>query len=304
MATTTREFKFIDIGVNLTDSMFDGKYHGRRKHDSDRELVMKRAWSSGMTHMLVTCGSKKDLLKAKALLDTDERLFVTVGVHPTRCNELAEDTEKRIDELVEIAKSLGNRVVAVGEFGLDYDRLKFCNAEVQRRCFEAQFRLCDELRLPLFLHERAAGDDFCAIVERNRARFKDVGAVVHSFTGSVELMRRYVDMGFYIGINGCSLKTEANLDVARQVPLDRLMLETDAPWCEIRASHAGRKHVSTRFDTVNNAKRFTPGQCVKGRCEPCHIVQVLEVLAGIRTEDIETIANTVYETTRSVFFWH
>lgn len=98
--------------------------------------------------------------------------------------------------------------------------------------------------MPLFLHSRAASEDFEGLLRKYLDRLPKRG-VVHSFTGSGEEMKRLVELGFDIGVNGCSLKTEENLDVIREIPLDRIQLETDGPWCEMRASHASAKYLVT-----------------------------------------------------------
>jgi TatD DNase family protein len=115
-------------------------------------------------------------------------------------------------------------VVAVGEFGLDYDRLQFCEAAVQRQWFEAQLDLSDATRLPLFLHCRNSGTDFADILRKNRHKYH-AGGVVHSFDGTLDELKMHLDNGFYIGINGCSLKTAENLVALSHIPLDRLLLE-------------------------------------------------------------------------------
>lgn len=134
-------------------------------------------------------------------------------------------------------------LVALGEFGLDYDRLHYCSRRLQLHAFRAQLDLAARLEppLPLFLHSRAAHGDFVALL---RERFGDglerlrKGAVVHSFTGTAEELRELLELGLHVGVNGCSLKTAENCDVVRDVVgLGRLMLETDGPWCEIRPSH-------------------------------------------------------------------
>jgi TatD DNase family protein len=129
------------------------------------------------------------------------------------------------------------------------------------------------------------------------------GGVVHSFDGSAEDRDRILDLGLHIGINGCSLKTEENLAVVAGVPADRLMLETDCPWCEIRPSHAGYKLVQSRFEAwpAVDKKKWREGALVKGRNEPHNIRQVLEVVAAVRKEDPEQLAETVYANTERVF---
>jgi hypothetical protein len=108
----------------------------------------------------------------------------------------------------------------------DYDRLKFSSRESQITHFTSQLTLSQIHNLPLFLHSRAAGDDFLSIMKAHRSLWKGQGGVVHSFTGTLEEMRGLVEEGLYVGINGCSLKTEENLEAVKELPLERLMLET------------------------------------------------------------------------------
>ena len=104
--------------------------------------------------------------------------------------------------------------------------------------FERQFELAEASGLPMFLHMRAAGDDFVDAMERNAGRFR--GGVVHSFTGTADEARRLLAIdGVYIGINGCSLRTEESLEVVKTIPADRIMLETDAPWCGVKTVASG-----------------------------------------------------------------
>ncbi|KAI0809487.1 TatD family hydrolase [Xylaria sp. FL0064] len=164
----------------------------------------------------------------------------------------AAKTQEIITELralIESARSTHpGALVAFGEFGLDYDRLHYCSRKVQLHSFAAQLDLVLSLRPqpPLFLHSRAAHADFLGLLKAKfgpRLEKLERGGVVHSFTGTAAEMRELADLGLYIGTNGCSFKTEENCAVVREIPLDRLMLETDGPWCEIRPTHTGWRHL-------------------------------------------------------------
>ncbi|CAM9378811.1 unnamed protein product [Scytosiphon promiscuus] len=309
---------FIDIGANLLDDVFQGRYHGgSQKHEPDLDAVLERAGAAGVEKMIVTAGTLEESREALKLAKKHPNLYSTVGVHPTRCLEFfggggdgeggsgsgsgGGDPEAHVAALaavLEEGKAVG-KVVAVGECGLDYDRLHFCGKAEQARGFELQFELAERSGLPVFFHSRACREDFAALVRRNRDRVS--GGVVHSFTGSKEEAEELTSMGLYIGVNGCSLKTEENLEVLRSIPGDRLMLETDAPWCEIRPSHAGSGMIKTAIPSRKKEK-FEAGFCVKGRQEPCHIVQVLEVAAAARGEEPSALAEQALENTRRLFF--
>ena len=197
---------------------------------------------------------------------------------------------------------------AVGELGLDYDRLHFCDKPTQRACFALQLEeLVAATGLPMFLHSRNCAEDFRAALLRfggvevggtgggggggasgaaataaaeaaaaaaaAAPKAAPYHGVVHSFTGTAKEAEELLDLGLYIGINGCSMKTEQNVAVVESLPLDRVMLETDAPWCSIKRTHASYAGVKTKFEEKKE-KKFERGKCVKGRSEPCMMVQV------------------------------
>lgn len=229
------------------------------------------------------------------------------------------------------------RLVALGETGLDYARLQFSDPETQKLAFEAQLDLAAELggRLPLFLHLRDAGDDFVALLSKPRFRSRDspssppvtLRGVVHSFDGGVELMRRLLALenrDLLIGFNGCSLRDESGLEAARQVPLDRLLLETDAPWCDLRPSHASAAQENFKlkeFDERNGvvwkdkkkvSKDDFAGEggsgggggnvLIKGRNEPCRVAAVAEAIAAARGCGVSEVARAAWENSERLFF--
>ena len=293
--------KFIDIGANLTDKVFNGCYRGKQAHADDFHAVLLRAADIGMRKIIVTAGCLEDVNEALEITKNSDKLFFTVGVHPTRCNEFEKDGDSAgyLENLRSLISANKDKVVALGELGLDYDRTHFCSIETQKKYFEMQLDLAEETKLPLFLHSRNCPDDFTKIIEDNLKKIS--GGVVHSFTGSKEEAARYIELGLYIGINGCSLKTEENLRAMASIPTEFLMIETDAPWCGIKNSHAGSRHVTTKFD-AKKKERWVEGCTVKDRTEPCHIIQVLEVMAAVRGEDPDELCEAMYQNTMKLFF--
>lgn len=207
--------------------------------------------------------------------------------------------------------------MAFGEIGLDYDRLELCPKDIQLEFFEKQLKVAVELDLPLFLHSRAAHADFLSILSKYSDKLDKKG-VVHSFTGSKEEMLELVDKGWDIGINGCSLKTADNCEVAKLVPLERLQLETDGPWCEIRATHASTEFLKglvkegkvkeEELDGNGDQKwkwlkkeRWAEGGLVKGRNESCTIPKVAWAVAGIKGLEIEEVTEAAWRNSVRMF---
>lgn len=297
--------KFIDIGANLTDPMYQGVYNDNKKHAPDLPDVLDRSWNQGMSKIIITGGSLEDSKKALDLAQTNDKLYCTVGCHPTRSLEFDKEGEPDmyLSGLAELCNQNSGKVVAFGEFGLDYVREKFAPKEVQIKYFKEQLKLNEKLRLPMFLHCRAASSDFLKLLESHKSLIEECGGVVHSFDGSKEDVKAITELGLHIGINGCSLKTDENLEVLKTIPNDRLMIETDCPWCEVRPRHAGFPFIKTQFPSVKKEK-WQSGSMVKGRNEPANIVQVMEIIASVKETDISLLSKLIYENTMKVFFRH
>ena len=315
--------RYVEIAGNLSDPMFRGVYHEKKKHAEDLEQVLKRAKNAGVEAQIITAGSLAEVHEVLQLADTKRGLYATAGCHPTRSTELevygATAYMNALKDLILANPS----IVAVGECGLDYDRLHFSPADAQQRCFELQLQLAEQVRLPLFLHSRAAHADFVRILrphlsslrldhtEPNPESKGSVG-VVHSFTGTLDEMQELVQLGLYIGVNGCSLKTQNNLDVVRHIPLHRILLETDAPWCDIRPTHASYAYLEafaksfSQLHALYSPARVKPEKwvenaTVKGRCEPCHIGQVAAVVAQLKGIRIEELASQAFKNSVELF---
>ncbi|EJD03713.1 uncharacterized protein FOMMEDRAFT_120893 [Fomitiporia mediterranea MF3/22] len=319
--TTTMDrskLKFIDIGVNLTDPVFHGIYRGHRKHEDDFALVLERAKLAGVKSMIITGGSLRESRTALKVAEEND-LYATVGCHPTRSGEFdkfrigPDGYLNALDQVISSSLAGAARVVAVGECGLDYDRLHFADQETQKKYFKCQLSLAKKHHLPLFLHSRAAHEDFVSILREEgfdtdggRA-VGGRGGVVHSFTGTKTEIEELTTMGFHVSVNGCSLKTDENLEAAKAIPKGRLMLETDAPWCTMTSTHASKRHLDSLpaalrevyFPAATKPESYVPGRPVKGRNEPCAIGGVCWVMSclheGVSVEDVAEAAwtNTV-----------
>lgn len=245
-----RAMELIDIGCNLTHDSFD----------SDRAHVLELAHEAGVAQMIVT-GASEEGSKAALQLAREHpgQLYATAGVHPHRASEFDDDTEALLRQL-----AAEPEVVAVGETGLDYFR-DFSPRDQQRDAFQRQLGIGMDTGLPLFLHMRDAHDDFLAILREVREQLSDV--VVHCFTGNREELHDYLDLDCHIGITGwiCDERRGTHmLDFLQDIPADRLMIETDAPYLKPR-------NLRPRVKSHRNEPRWLPwilGTIAEARKEP------------------------------------
>lgn len=316
--------KYFDIGSNFTDKMFKGIYNGKKKHLPDLMDVVRRSINTGMEALLITSSCAKesnDIIESiiPCIHEKYPTLYIgtTLGVHPCSSKDVKGDWIGEMEEILrkDILSPMP-MIKSLGELGLDYDRLFMSDKETQLLVFKKQFFLCDlskkllPICLPLFLHMRAASDDFFHIIKENRHRFDE--GVVHSFTGTIEDVKKIIELNLYIGINGCSLRSEESLSVVSMIPLSHIMVESDAPWCEIKKGHAfatkykeisnediGLLEVAVKAENLDTSKEPKPP--VKGRNEPwasCKIIHMLSILHNLPLKVVESI---VWENSMKVF---
>jgi TatD DNase family protein len=241
--------------------LIDSHCHiGMAQFDADREAVLSRARAAGVEAMLVVGGMDDEDGHGRALGVAGQLgLPAAVGIHP---HEARLATDAHYDELRQLAAD--RRVVAVGEAGLDY-HYDHSPRDVQREVFRRQVRLAREVGLPLVIHTREADAETAAILEDEGAA--EAGGVIHCFTGGHELAERALALGFYLSFSGIVAfpRSETIQEVARTAPLDRLLVETDAPFLA-PPPHRGKRN------------------------EPAFVVEVARRVAALRSAPLEEIA--------------
>ncbi len=255
----------IDIGANLTHASFA----------PDLDAVLSRAREAGVAAMVVTGTSVKESRAAATLAASHPQLYATAGVHPHHARDCDETT---IGALRDIARL--PRVVAIGECGLDFNR-NYSPHPSQERWFLEQLELGIELAKPLFLHSRDAHPRFAEVLHAHRDRLPR--AVAHCFTGERDELRAYLDLGLYVGITGwiCDERRGRHLlELVKEIPADRLMLETDSPYLTPRDMRPQPK---------------------SRRNEPAFLPHILRTVARARGEAPEALAERTTLNARAFF---
>jgi TatD DNase family protein len=250
-----------DIGANLTHAAFR----------DDLDAVLGRARAAGVAAIVVTGTTVEESRRAAALAQAHPALlYATAGVHPHHARECGPQTIAALRAL-----ALEPRVVALGECGLDFNR-NYSPHPDQEQWFVAQLELACEMQKPLFLHARDAHPRFAAILRAHRDDLPP--AVAHCFTGGRDELRACLELGLYVGITGwiCDERRGTHLlELVREIPRDRLLVETDAPYLTPRDLHPQPK-------ARRNEPAFLP-----------HIVRRVAAALGRTPEEVgaETAAN-------------
>ncbi len=233
----------------------------------DIEAVLTRAHQGGVSHMLCVSVGLADLDPIQEVMRRDPHVFGSVGVHPNETGAGA----PVFDDLVRLSGN--DRIVAIGETGLDYYRLKDPNVSFQQEQFRQHIAAARQVHKPLIIHTREAAADTLRILREEGA--SEVGGVLHCFTETQEFARQVLDLNFYISFSGIVTfrNAQALREVARLVPEDRLLIETDAPYLA-PVPHRGKPN------------------------EPSYVAHVAHCLGDVRGVSWERVA----ETTERNFF--
>ena len=206
----------IDSHVHLDDAKFD----------YDRENLIENLKEHGLDRVYNIGADLESSIASVELADKYEIIEAVIGVHPHAASEYNQEVE---DKLIELSKN--ENVRAIGEIGLDY---YYDNSprDVQVQVFKKQIELANKLKLPIVVHSREAAKETFDIISSYKEKYKDLKFLIHCFSQSVEMMREYVKMGCYIALGGVVTFKNSKVpkEVAKEVPLENLLLETDCPY--------------------------------------------------------------------------
>ncbi len=242
----------IDTHAHLTDKRFEGEV----------QEIIKKSYDS-MVEIVITSGTNLKTSKmAVSLAEEFEGVFASIGVHPQDADEYNDKIEKELEELAQSRK-----VIAIGEIGLEY--LEGCvDREVQKQVFERQIKLAYKLDLPIVIHTREAIGDTMEILKANKELLTN-GGTLHCFSESEEIAKEAIKLGLNISVGGVSTFTNAKRlqEVIKNIPIDKIILETDCPYL-----------APTPFRGQRNDPSFIP-----------YIAQNLADLKGLSVEEVAKI---------------
>ena len=242
-----------------------------KDYNKDLDDVLEKARKHGIAKIINISSSPSTIDKTIELTKSHPMIYGALGIHP-HDSKLA--TYTHYEHVLTQAKS-NNKIVAIGEIGLDY-HYDHSPRNIQQMVFRKFINIAKELDLPVVVHEREAAEDALKILKEEAA--SDTGAVIHCFSGDVNQAKKMLDLGFYISLTGVVTFKNAQItkEVAKYVPIDRLMIETDSPFLT-PAPHRGKRN------------------------EPSYVKFVAEYIAELRAMDFDLFCNKTTESAK-IFF--
>lgn len=250
--------------------LFDSHAHiDDEKFDDDRLAVIARAKENGVGHFINVGADMDSSLRSIKLAEEHEEIYAVVGVHP---HEAQKVLKADYDQIAEWTRH--PRVVGVGEIGLDY-YYDLSPRELQKEVFIRQLDVARQMHMPVSIHNRDAHGDTMEILKREG---KGIVGVVHCFSGSMEMAKELIKMGWYLGVDGpVTFKNAAKLpEIMTEIPLERLLIETDSPY-------------------------LTPVPYRGKRNEPAYVRFVAEHVAALRNIEFETFAKATTQNVCDLF---
>lgn len=251
--------------------LFDTHVHvNARQFFEDREETIQRAFDAGVEYMVVVGFDRETIPLAIEIAEQYETIYAAVGWHPVDAVDMVDDDLTWIKQLAAHPK-----VVAIGEMGLDYHWDK-SPKEIQKEVFRKQIKLAKEVNMPIIIHNREATEDIIEILKAENA--SEVGGIMHCYNDSVDYVQACLDMNFYISLGGPVTFKNATMpkEVAVEVPLDHLLVETDAPFL---APHPNRGK----------------------RNEPAYVKLVAEKIAELRGMRLDELSEITTKNAFSLF---
>lgn len=251
--------------------LFDTHTHlNAEEYKEDLDEVIARAQEAGVANMVVVGFDRPTIERAMELVDQYEFLYAGIGWHPVDAIDMTDEDLIWIEELASHPK-----VVALGEMGLDYHWDK-SPREIQKEVLRKQIRLAKKVKLPIIIHNREATADIMEILKEEGA--EEVGGIMHCFSGSPEVARECIKMNFYISLGGPVTFKNAKKpkEVAAEVPLDMLLIETDCPY-------------------------LTPHPYRGKRNEPGYVKLVAQQIAEIKGLTYGEVAEATYQNAKKFF---
>ncbi len=230
--------------------------------ENDTRDIIERAKEHNVKKLVCVGASLSSSKKAVEIANKYDNVFAVIGVHPDDANTFDDEI---LDKLRQLAKN-NKKVVAVGEIGLDYHFVQD-NKDAQKRCFERQIELANELDLPIVIHTRDAMGDTLDIVRKYKDKIKK-GGIFHCFHGSKEVLCEINKMGFYVSYGGAITFNNANSlrEIVKQTPLDKILTETDCPYMApvpLRGTINEPKNIDLIFEKMCEIKNISKNELEK-----------------------------------------
>lgn len=252
--------ELVDVHAHILDPCFE----------NDLDEVVKRADDSGVRKIICSAYDLSSSQKAVEIANKYEKVYATVGIHPENLDGVNFDSDK--NKLCQLAEN--KKVVAIGEIGLDY-HFTSENKDLQKEIFEKQIQLANELNLPIVVHSRDAMGDTIELLKKNKPKKE---SLMHCYSGSIESAKILINLGFAFSFGGVvTFKNAKNVvEVVKNLPMDKILLETDCPY-------------------------MTPVPFRGQRNEPKNVVYVADEIARIKDLNIEEVAKITTENAKRIF---